>query len=71
MVSVGVEGHAFQPTMGGGGAEIRRPFIATPVVALLETIASGTRHEEARIERSITDQQLICLLYTSPSPRDA
>ena len=42
-----------------GGAEIRRPCIATPVVALLVAIASETRHEEARIERIITDQQLV------------
>ena len=51
-----VERHAFIPTIGGGGAEIWRPCIVTPVVALLVTIARVTRHKEARIEPMITDQ---------------
>ena len=58
-VIVDVEGHAFVQFIGWGGAEIGRLCITTPVGALLVTIASETRHEEARVERSITDQQLV------------
>ena len=58
-MTVSVEGYAIEPTIGRGGAEIRRTIIHTPADAVLVTIASETRHHEARIERIITDQQLI------------
>ena len=58
-MTVGVEGHASVPTIGCGGAEIRRTKITTPVVAALVAIVSETRRKEARVEPMITDQQLV------------
>ena len=62
-MSVGVEGHALVTRTGGRCTEIRRSYITTPTATLLVTITiaitSVTGNEEAGVERSIADQQLV------------
>ena len=62
-MSVGVESHALVSRIGGGCTEIRRSCITTPTGTLFVTIivivTSVTGDEEARVERSVADQQLV------------
>ena len=71
-VPVGVEGHALVTRLCGRCTEVRRGCITTPLVTLLVTIARVTGNEEARVERSIADQQLVgestACSHTVPQP---
>ena len=63
VMAIGVEGHAPVTRTGGRCTEVRRSSIITPIVTLLVTITivitSVTGNEEAGVERSIADQQLV------------
>ena len=58
-MAVGVEGHAPVRRTGRRCTEVGRGCITAPAVTSLVTIARETGNEKARIERMITDQQLV------------
>lgn len=57
MIASSVENHARHT--GVSRAKVRRIIIPTPIVTMLVTVISVTGNEEARVERVITDQQLV------------
>ena len=59
MVAVGVEGHAPVVRIGRRCTEVGRDCITAPAVTFLVTITRETGNKKPRIERIITDQQLV------------
>ena len=67
LCTVGVEGHALVSRTGGCCTEVRWFSITAPLDTPLVAIISVTRNEKARVERMITDQELVGVSITHGS----
>ena len=66
------DGVTIQKSQGGGGSPIIRGFEANRILLMIDGVRMNNAiYRNGHVQNSLTvDPFIICLLYTSPSPRD-